>query len=178
MVSGKDQTMPLKIIGALLIIGCCGGFGILLAHNHRREVKLLYELLYLFDLMTSELEYRLTPLPELCRLCARELSQPLRYVFETIAQHLELQTASDVAEAMDQCLNEDKLLPAGAAAQLHLLGQTLGRFDLDGQLRGLRHCIETCRHQLEELEHNQQQRLRTYQTLGFCAGAALTILLF
>ncbi len=170
--------MSLKIIGALLIIGCCGGFGILLAHNHRREVKLLYELLHLFDFMTSELEYRLTPLPELCRLCARELSQPLRCVFETITQHLELQTASDVAEAMAFVLGEDKLLPVTVAEQLRVLGQTLGRFDLDGQLRGLRRCIENCRHQLDEFEHNQQQRLRTYQTLGFCAGAALAIILF
>lgn len=178
MAVGKDRPMPIKIIGALLIIGCCGGFGILLARNHRREVKLLYELLHVFDVMSSELEYRLTPVPELCRLCAQELSQPLCSVFKDVAQQLELQTVTDAAAAMEQILRRDKHLPAAVSLSLHLLGQTLGRFDLNGQLRGLRHCTESCRHELEELEHNQHQRLRTFQTLGFCAGAALAILLF
>ena len=33
------------------------------------------------------------------------------------------------------------------------------------------------REQLRELERNRQQRLRSYRTLGLCAGAALAILL-
>ena len=178
MAAGKGRSMQMKILGALLVTSCCGGFGILLAHSHRRTIKLLYELLRILNLMTSELEYRLTPVPELCHLCAQELSQPLCCVFERISQQLECQTAPDVAAVMEQVLQEDMQLPPVILTFLRQLGQTLGRYDLNGQLRGLNHCIETCRHQLEELEHNQQQRLRTYRTMGFCIGAALAILLF
>ena len=65
-----------------------------------------------------------------------------------------------------------------AIAQLQALGQTLGRFDLTGQLTCMERCRQSCMGQLEVLEHQQSQRLRSYQTLGFCAGEALAILLF
>jgi stage III sporulation protein AB len=169
--------MPLKLVGAIVVIVCCGGFGILLARNHRREVALLHELLRALDLMASELEYRLTPLPDLCRACAEDLSPQLRHVFCRIAQQLDLQKVTDVAGAVEEIFSEDKQLPDAVTKQLRLLGQSLGRYDLNGQLRGLRYCSSACQQQLDELERNQQQRLRSYQTLGFCAGAVLAILL-
>ena len=60
---------------------------------------------------------------------------------------------------------------------LRLLGQTLGRFDLPGQLKGIKAVQESCRRELARLERNRDARLRSYQTLGLCAGAALVILL-
>lgn len=170
--------MYIKIIGALLIITCCGGYGILLASAHRKEVQLLHLLMRVLDVMQSELEYRLTPIPELCRACAADIDEPLRCVFLTVADKLEKQETVDAAAAMTLALQEQKHLPPITRAQLLQLGQTLGRFDLQGQLRGFSQCMQECAHKLNELECNQQQRLRSYQTLGFCAGAALAILLF
>lgn len=169
--------MRIKIIGAILIIGCCGGYGMLLAASHRKEVSYLHQLVRVIDTMVSELEYRLTPIPELCRICANDLHPPLYGVFSLLADHLDRQTATDVADAMERALANQNLPPA-TEEQLRLVGQTLGRFDLQGQIRDLIQCKQACEHKLNELELNQQQRLRTYQTLGFCAGAALTILLY
>ena len=59
---------------------------------------------------------------------------------------------------------------------LILLGRWLGRFDLDGQLKGLDAVRQECRRHLEELNNNREVRLRSYQTLGLCAGAAIAIL--
>ena len=72
----------------------------------------------------------------------------------------------------------DKLNLSSITKQLlRNLGRSLGRFDLEGQLRG----IDAVRHEtleaLEKLTHDQDERLRSYQTLGLCAGAALAILL-
>lgn len=170
--------MYIKIIGALLIIACCGGYGILLATAHRKEVQLLHQLMRMLDVMQSELEYRLTPIPQLCRICVADADEPLQKVFLAVADKLENQKAGDAAAAMTLALQEQKHLPPITAAQLKQLGQTLGRFDLQGQLRGFAQCTQACTHKLNELECNQQQRLRSYQTLGFCAGAALAILLF
>ena len=139
---------------------------------------LLHQLTRVYEQMYAELEYRLTPVPELCRQCAVDLSGPLAEVFGSIADILETQTAIDAASAMRLVLNRQKNLPSEITNQLELLGHNLGRFDLPGQLRGLRQCKVECEHKRNELEHNQQQRLRSYQTLGFCAGAALAILLF
>jgi hypothetical protein len=52
----------------------------------------------------------------------------------------------------------------------------LGIFDLPGQLKGLEEAQQVCQRALEQLEKGQAARLRSYQTLALCAGAALTIL--
>ena len=57
-----------------------------------------------------------------------------------------------------------------------MLGTSLGRFDLTGQLNGLEQVRSHCRRELEALAGNRDQRVRGYQTLGICAGAALAIL--
>jgi hypothetical protein len=59
---------------------------------------------------------------------------------------------------------------------LRELGQSLGRFDLNGQLLGIAAVRNTCRSKLQQFEKNKEVRLRSYQTLGLCAGAALAIL--
>ncbi len=170
--------MYTKIIGALLIIGCCGGYGMLLAASHRKLVSQMCQLEQVYGHMYAELEYRLTPIPELCRLCAADLQTPLSDVFLSMAEILESQSASDTSSAMRMVLQRYGKLPVEIGKQLELLGHNLGRYDLPGQLRGLRQCKSECERKRKELEHNQQQRLRSYQTLGFCAGAALAILLF
>lgn len=170
--------MYTKIIGAVLIVSCCGGYGMFLAANHRKDVLLLHELVRALDVMICELEYRLTPLPELCRNGGQTICQPLQGVFLQLAETLQNKTFPDVQECMQIVLQQNKSLSQNVKHQLYQFGQTLGRFDLTGQLRGLAECKQECLLKLNELENNQQQRLRSYQTLGFCAGAALAILLF
>ena len=62
--------MYIKLTGAILIIAGCGGYGIMLSRAHRKEVNALHELVLVLDRMLCELEYRMTPLPELCRFGA------------------------------------------------------------------------------------------------------------
>ena len=68
-------------------------------------------------------------------------------------------------------------IPKRTKNALDVMAQSLGRFDLEGQLKGLNLARNVCRRDLEELSVNRDVRLRSYQTLGLCAGAALAILL-
>ena len=170
--------MYIKLTGALLIIAGCGGYGIMLARNHRREVNALHELVLVLDRMICELEYRLTPLPELCRFGAEQSKGPVSAFFLSLANAMDEQVSADVSMCTITALKQVSGMPTQAAAQLQAMGQTMGRFDLSGQLTSLEQCKQSCLGQLEVLEHRQTERLRSYQTLGFCAGAALAILLF
>ena len=67
-------------------------------------------------------------------------------------------------------------LPERTGKAMRRLGASLGRFDLDGQLKGLESVRSDCREELKQLGLHRDERLRSYQTLGLCAGAALTIL--
>lgn len=170
--------MYIKIVGALLVLIGCGGCGLMMATFHRREVAALHQLVHAMDGMISELEYRLTPLPDLCRFGSTQSNGVIKTFLGALAEAMDKQVSPDVGCCTITVLKNIQNMPNHASAQLQSLGQTLGRFDLTGQLSALEHCRNSCIAQLEVLEHQQAQRLRSYQTLGFCAGAALAILLF
>ena len=168
--------MPVKWIGAMLVVVGCGGFGFMMALNIMREAAALRQLISAVDFMCCELEYRLTPLPELCRKVSEQYSGSVGAAFQLLTEELEGQVAPDAAVCMETAIKKTPELPKRTAAALVSLGRTLGLFDLSGQLKGLRGLQEECGYYLEELERDKTQRLRSYQTLGLCAGAALAIL--
>ena len=71
---------------------------------------------------------------------------------------------------------EQSALPASVKGILEELGQTLGRFDLPGQLKGLELSIRETERVLRIIREGAPQRRRSWQTLGLCVGAALAIL--
>lgn len=168
--------MTIKWIGAVLIILGCGGAGFSLASAHRRQEQELRQFMAALDFMQCELQYRLTPLPDLCRQAAGQMKGCVRGLFLSLAEELEDQIAPDVQHCMNAAITKTNDLSPGTASVAVNLGKTLGRFDLDGQLRGLENARQECRLALEELTENRDTRLRSYQTLGLCAGAALAIL--
>ncbi len=166
----------LKWLGAMLIVAGCGSFGYSMASAHRREEAALQQLIGALDFMQCELQYRLTALPDLCRQAGQPCRGAVGQVLTALALELEGQLSPDVEAAMAKALNTSTALPARAGQALETLGQSLGRFDVDGQVRGLEYVRGLCRRELEELSFNRDTRLRSYQTLGLCAGAALAIL--
>ena len=168
--------MNCKWIGAVLVIVGCGGFGFSMAASHRKLEGTLRQLIGALNDMECELQYRLTPLPELCRQAGTQSKGIVREVLLRLARELECQVSPDAASCMNAALSGIGDLPRNLRDIFKQLGQTLGRFDLPGQVQGLESVRAACRRELEELERDRETRLRSYQTLGLCAGAALAIL--
>ncbi len=166
-----------KWIGAMLVIVASGGFGILLAREQLREERLLKQLSEILQYMESQLAYRLTPLPELCREAAALMSGPLGQVFGHLTHALEQTISPEVSGCMLEALSKSPVMPPVTSETLRSLGNALGRFDLSGQRKGLLTIRGECQRKLLDLRKNRSERLRSVRTLGFCAGAALTILL-
>ncbi|MGM9548811.1 MAG: stage III sporulation protein AB [Faecousia sp.] len=168
--------MSYRWMGAVLVIIGCGGFGFSIAAGYKREEGTLRQLIRVLNYMEWELQYRLTPLPELCRQAGKETKGALRDVFLNLAEELEWQTSPDAASCMTAALKRSHDLPRHTRDFLKQLGRTLGRFDLPGQKQGLEEVRVACRMELEALAKNREVRLRSYGTLGLCAGVALAIL--
>jgi stage III sporulation protein AB len=168
--------MSVKYIGAVLIFASCGTFGFLKAANYRREERCLAELVRLLDLMECELEYRMTPLPQICANAAQEATGCLQKVFSVLSQELENQIAPDAATCMQVALATVKDAPPEVCRALSTLGNTFGKFDLQGQMNEFSAVKQQCLTRLKEMQENQDTRLRSYQTLGLCVGAGLAIL--
>ena len=169
--------MIIKWIGALCIIIACLGFGLMLAALHRREVKTLKNLISALDFMECELQFRMPSLSELCSRTAECCQENLRRVFTDLSSELENQIAPDVKHCMESVLSKSKDIPVETQKCLSILGENLGKFNLQGQLKGLESVQAECKERLRKLVGNYDMRLRSYQTLGLCGGVALIILL-
>ena len=165
----------MKLVGATLLVAGCGGFGFTLAAAHRREVKLLRHLIRAIQEMQWELKYRMTQLPELCRMGGCAGGGEVKLILTELSRRLERNEVTDISGTMNQLLSRQDL-PRRVRRNLRQLGMSLGRFDLEGQLQGLEAVRRQCRQDLAALEENSGQRLRNYQTLALCAGAGLAIL--
>ena len=169
--------MTYKWIGAALIIFGCGLAGFSVSGAYRREEKELRQLAASVEFMACELQYRRTPLPELCYLAGTERSGCVGRLLTNLGRELESKCAPDVQSCLAAAAATAGQLPRRIREAVCILGSTLGNFDLEGQLAGLEAVRSYCRSQLDEMSQGRDARLRSYETLGLCAGAALAILL-
>ena len=170
--------MSIKWIGAILIIVGCGAVGFSMAFAHRKEEAALRQLIGALDYMGCELQYHLTPLPLLCKNAADQCSGPVSQTLRCLCSELEAQIAPDASSCMEAAIAKVTSLPKQTQSSMRALGSSLGRFDLHGQLSGLDAVRNQCRKDLDALSKDRDVRLRSYQTLGLCAGTALALLLF
>lgn len=168
--------MTYKWIGAVLVLVSCGGFGFAIASGYRQEEQRLRQLLRALQYMECELQYHLTPLPDLCRQAGMETRGSVREVLNKLAGELENQVAPDVSSCMRAAIEDHQDFSRRFRRLMLQLGRTLGRFDLAGQIQGLQAVQASCIQEQKALEQNRDMRLRSYRTLGLCAGAALAIL--
>lgn len=169
--------MSFKWIGAILIICGCGFVGFSMSTAYRREERELRQLIGALDFMSCELQYRMTPLPELCHAASRERSGCVGKLLSNLSNELQSQISPDVASCLNVAIAATGSLPNRIQEAVVMLGTSLGRFDLQGQLQGLEAVRTYCRAELDSMSAGRDTRLRSYQTLGLCTGAALAILL-
>ena len=167
----------LKLLGALFVVFGCGCVGFSFAQSHRKEEAALAQLIHALEWMTWELSYRMPELASLCSDVSRQCEGSVSLLFSNLSAELRQQVTPDAALCMQAAVDQTPRLPSLARKQLLLLGQTLGRFDLQGQLSGLTACEKQCQEELDRIRQNSQLKQRNYQTLGLCAGIGLVILL-
>ena len=168
--------MMYKLLGASLIIVGSGIVGYLMVASHKREAESLKEFVSILEYMSCLLQYQSTPLPEICRQINDQFPGNNGKVFLLLAQELDSQISPDVQRCMHAVLSNIKDVSKSTYDALMLLGNNLGHFGIDGQLRGIASVRADCEEKLKLITENQDVRLRTYQTVSLCAGAAIAII--
>ena len=100
MEAGKDCSMTIKLIGSLLIVIGCGVAGFSFAARYKKEEQSLRDLIKILDYLSCELQYRLTPLAQLCRQASLEGRGIFPKVFQALANELDRQITADVEICM------------------------------------------------------------------------------
>jgi len=174
---GKDELMmSLKILGAICVVAGCGACGFMMAAHHIGKIRKLQIFLSAVDFMECELQYRCTTLPNLCRQAAQVSQGIVKQVLIMLADELDAQIAPNVQRCLAAVMAKSSGFDRPLQEAFTELGKNLGKFDLAGQIKGLQSTRKFCEEILQQLMQNKDSRLRSYQTLGLCAGAAIAIL--
>lgn len=168
--------MILKLLGGIFIVIACGGCGFMLAASHRHELRCLEALILAIDQISCELQYRLTSLPDLCQQASAATSGTVSEFFIRLQRELNKKISPNASDCAEYVLKEMTSIPAHTRDLLLQLGASLGQFDVEGQLTSLATVKLETEGRKAMLSDNMDVRLRSYQTLGLCAGAALAIL--
>lgn len=168
--------MNCKLIGAICVIVACGGTGFMMAGQYVSQIRMLADMIIVIDYMESEIQYRCTPLPLLCRQASEQVCGKLSNVFQALADELEAQVSPNVELCMVSVLDRLNITQKVMRTALLGLGCNLGKFDMAGQMRALDNSRSIYGETLRQLQQGREGRIRSYQTLGLCAGAAIAIL--
>lgn len=169
--------MMLRFIGAVLVLAAGGAVGFSIAAQERREQRQLEDFARSLEMMGQELRCNLTTVDHLLLLAAAQTGGTVARIYHAAALALQQQAGPDVQTCMSAALKSSPEAPNQLRELFVYLGSTLGKFDLPGQLAGLRHVHQQCTRRLEALRQGQAERHRSYRILGLCAGGALAILL-
>lgn len=169
--------MPFKWIGSALIIGSSIVFAAKQTVYHATEIHLLDDFIRIIDNITSELTYHLTSLPELIATNANHSPTIIRKVFTLLAENLNQQILPDAESCMISAIQKTDIPYVHLQKILLLFGNSIGRFDLDGQIKELEITKEQCKQELQLLKSNHTERIRSTRVLCLCAAIALVILL-
>ena len=165
-----------KLLGSVLVLLSCTGIGLSLVVSYRKYENALLQFIRALEYMEWELAYKMTPLPELCFNASQECTGSVRDVLQELSGALGSQITPDASSCMSGVINKYDYLPSGLMSCLRQLSASLGRFDLSGQVQGIGSVKKMAELEIEKLSRNKDVRLRSYQTLGLCAGAALVVL--
>ena len=168
--------MSYKLVGSICVLAASGIFGVALAYHHLQSIKLMENLITILHDMECELRYRRTSLPQLCRQIGDQRSGKLSEVFLILSEEMDQQIKSDAYRCMLVALEKANVSDPHIYGALQELGNSFGRFDVDGQVRGLKRIREKCELDYKVLLEKKKNYLYSYQTLGLCAGAAIVIL--
>ena len=156
----------MRWLGALLLVGACGGMGLAKTGSLRRRIALLDSLCENLRHLQTELLQRNPPLPEILE----QLGQPA--LAENVRRGMTMEQA---ARASLQRLEGE--LPK-TAQTLEQLCCSLGRYDSSTQAQACAHALQQLQEQREALSRELAEKGNLYRTVPLAFGlmAALAVL--
>ena len=164
--------------GALLLIAAFFLFGLNAVREKRAHIHALRELAGALELFSAELALHTAPIPEAVSSTAHLAVGKGRELFRVLSRRLCCLGEESFAQLWSGAVRLScGELSSREREELETLGASLGRYDLDTQLRELRACCAFLSARREEAEQALPAERRLWLGLSASAGAFLAILL-
>ena len=164
-------------VGAILVIAAGSLCGFSMARSYSALEQGLRQLVVGLEIMHCQIQYRLTTVPELCRILSAACTGTVAQVFSDLEAALEQEDACRLPLSMAEALRQNPELPEPCVRSFRRIGQMLGQMDLQSQLKSIELETERLRGTLRQVAEERPGRVKSYRTLGIGCGVALAIVL-
>lgn len=170
----------MKLLGITIILLACTAMGFYIDAWQRERVRELEELMYAFEILKGEIDYRLTPLIEACQTVSDMTSQNISLVFKSFGQCLRDRQAVDTKQMWEQSIRVNK-------GELHLtdedymvlseFGSIVGHLDKEMQKRNIELLLNKLGRVKDEAKERYARTSKMYKGMGILIGACISIVL-
>lgn len=169
--------MIVRLLGASMVIAGCTVCGAIVSANQKKEIETLENLICVLDLLVCDLEYNRTPLPELCRKLGSSRCGTLSAFFIHLADEMDSQIKPSVSACVIAALQNTSGLTREVQNLLCQLGDSLGVFDVAGEIRSVQALRSVALQKLDAMRIVRKEKGKANQTLWVCAGVAAAVLM-
>jgi len=166
-----------SLSGVLLIVVGCWSAGAMVSNFHKKEADMLRQLVRFVEYIICDLQFRLTPLPQLLQSAKHLVSGSILDVLTCFIYDLESQIYPNVSTCLEHSLNCCRTVSPRCKKFLVLIGTSLGNFDLGGQLSCLNTARDSIARELNELEISLPRVIKCCHAYAVSIGVILALLL-
>lgn len=168
----------MKFIGAILIILGSSCFGFLVAQQIALRPKQLQQLKTAVEMLKTEIEYGVTPLPEAFTKIAQNSAYPIEEIFIRAQKNLEAGVIAEKAwqNGVSEVIDKTALTAEDERILLEI-GYNLGNSSSLDQIRHLNLAQEQINNCYQEAIDNKQQKVKLWRYLGVLTGLLIVIII-
>lgn len=172
--------MPLKLLGALLLIGGTTGFAWSLCRERKNQLEMLKNIKHLYHLLQSEIKYTGLPLPEVLLSVAEKIAAPLSDILCNIGKSKDWEKGNSFGQIWRKNMATGLMgqsITKEARALLMSFPESMGSMEREGQAKALERYIEELSRWISQMEQEESGKKKVIVSLGIAAGALFTIIL-
>ncbi|ONI45206.1 hypothetical protein AN640_04910 [Candidatus Epulonipiscium fishelsonii] len=170
----------MQIIGIALILVTCTLLGYVFEKNEYKRVKEFEQLIYGFEILKSEIDYKLSPLSEACLTASKLTQNGVQQIFTRFNYHLTKREETDTKKMWEKSIEESRKylsLKEEDYAIISMFGNIAGYLDKEMQKRNIEMLLEKLAMQKKEVTANYNRTSKMYKGLGILIGLIVSIIL-
>ena len=172
--------MYIKILGSIIILCSCSGYGFLKGQEYKKHIEALEELISIANAFASETSYRRLPIADLAAIIADRTNIPYSSWLKNLSCELNHYGSHSFAQIWEQ--EAGKLLPHIPLSfeenkELLTFGTQLAHYNIELQAQAFRLLAAKYEEQKRNLLKVVHEKQKLCNSLGVLTGIFLIILL-
>lgn len=169
-----------KFVGAVLVMLATGGTGIYYSQKFQQRPREIRELLYILNVLENEMAFMSRKLPDAFQNISSQMTYPMESVFRETAAKMKSRQGEELYITWNNEINKvsaNSSLRNDDLEIMSTLGHTLGRTDIEGQVRCIRLAISQLKNQELCAMETAKKYGANFRNLGILLGLGIVILL-